>query len=372
MADMGAPSPALRADSDTFDVLVELLAELDAYKEVQGFYNRVCEGLCRLTSMERAVLFLYDSTLRSVSAVGSLGLDWALLEGVEGTLEEAPLAQRALVRDQVSVASEPLDKAIPTRYAQYLGLTTLTCTPVSAGGRWLGVIFADRGGGEFELTAAERQTMWTLGKLAALAGSVQQATIQGEAARRLSDRMALTREIHERVVQRLFGLVLVLGSDAELTRKEKALCHDEIQEVLRELRSSLGGSSGPQPPRSTHTVREILDRAATNREEVTVTWGPEVEVPAELEPLAQSVLLEALRNAEKHAEPGSVEVTVDASDEAFVLEVINDGVRTANRSTGLGLRLATMEALEHSGIVEFGPLEPDRWHVRLVVPPPAA
>ena len=53
---MGVPSPALSADTDTFDVLVELLAEIDAYKEVRGFYDRVCEGLCRLTSMERGDL----------------------------------------------------------------------------------------------------------------------------------------------------------------------------------------------------------------------------------------------------------------------------------------------------------------------------
>ena len=44
------------------------------------------------------------------------------------------------------------------------GSTTLTCTPVSAGGRWLGVIFADRGGGHFTLTEPERHTMWTLGQ----------------------------------------------------------------------------------------------------------------------------------------------------------------------------------------------------------------
>jgi len=370
MDGMGLPSPALRADTDTVDVLVELLAEIDAYKEVRGFYDRVCEGLCRLTSMERAVLFLYDATLRSVTAVGSRGMDSVLLEGVQGTLEEAPVAQRALVRDRVAEASPPLDKAIPTRYAQYLGETTLTCTPVSAGGRWLGVIFADRGGGEFELTPGERQAMWTLGKLAALAASVQQATVQGEAARRLSDRMSLTREIHERVIQRLFGLLLVLGSEQELTLKDKSLCHDEIREVLRELRSSLGGSPAPQPPRSTSTVREILDRMMANREGMSVSWAPGAEVPAELEPLAQSVLLEAMRNAEKHADPSSIAVSVGAVDETFVLEIVNDGVRSANRSTGLGLRLATLEALEYSGIVEFGPLAPDRWHVRLVVPPP--
>jgi signal transduction histidine kinase len=80
------------------------------------------------------------------------------------------------------------------------------------------------------------------------------------------------------------------------------------------------------------------------------------------------VLLEALRNADKHAKRGSVTITVDSRDGTFVLEVTNDGVGLPGMGTGLGLRMASLEALEHSGIVEFGPVPPDRWHVRLLVP----
>src|SRR5919204_702270 len=251
-----SPTPA----SDTVDVLVELLAEIDTATDVDEFYNRVWEGVCRLTSMERVGLFLYDRTLRSVRAVGSHGVDSTLLEGVEGTLDETPIAQRALSSDQVVEASEGLEREVPPRFARFAGITTLTCTPVSAGGRWFGVIFADRGGGRFELTPGERRRMWTLGKLAALAASVEQATIQREAARRLTERMTLIREIHERVIQRLFGLLLALGSDEALTDEGRAVCHDELREVLRELRSSLGGSLGPRAGRASATLRQITDR----------------------------------------------------------------------------------------------------------------
>jgi len=354
--------------TDTVDVLVELLAEIDTATEVDEFYDRVCEGVCRLTSMERVGLFLYDRTLRSVRAVGSHGLDSALLEGVEGTLEETPIAQRALSSDEVVEASEGLELEVPTRYARFAGITTLTCIPVSAGGRWFGVIFADRGGGRFELTEGERQRMWTLGKLAALAASVEQATIQREAARRLSERMALIREIHERVIQRLFGVLLAMGSQEGLSDEGRALCHDELREVLRELRSSLGGSLAPRDERASATLRQIADRIAAQRRNVTVRWDPRVEVPEGIEPLAQTVMLEALRNADKHADAEHVTIALDSSDGTFLLEVMNDGVRDAAPGTGLGLRLATVEALEHNGIVEFGPVSPDRWHVRLLVP----
>jgi signal transduction histidine kinase len=115
-------------------------------------------------------------------------------------------------------------------------------------------------------------------------------------------------------------------------------------------------------------TRQVLDRIATIRDGLAVSWTEDTEVPAEVESVAQAVLLEAIRNAEKHADATEIEVSVGVDDDAFVLEVVNDGVRSASQGTGLGLRLATIEALQHNGIVEFGPLAEDRWHVRLVVP----
>lgn len=364
--DIETLSPAPSAE--TVDVLVELLAEIDAAADTDDFYDRVCEGLCGLTSMERAGLFLYDRTLRTVRAVGSAGVDPDLLEGVEGTLEETPIAQRALASDSVVEASEALEREVPARYARFAGITTLTCTPVSASGRWFGVIFADRGGGRFELTESERGTMWTLGKLAALAASVERATNQREAARRLSERISLIQQIHERVIQRLFGLLLALGSEEGLSAEQRAMCHDEVREVLHELRTALGGSMAPPANHGSATVRQIVDRVAAYQEGLTVKWEEGVEVPADIEPLAQSVLLEALRNADKHAEPGTITICIERNDDTFVLEVVNDGVGPSGMGAGLGLRMASLEALEHSGIVEFGPLPPDRWHVRLLVP----
>src|SRR5215208_4502319 len=170
----------LSPPTQALDVFVELLSELDADPESGGwaFYDRLCDAVCRLTSMERAGIFLYDDTRKLVSAVGSHGIEPALLEQIHGTLEETPVAQKALAEDKVVEVSEGLEHEVPERYSRFAGVTTLTCTPVSAGGRWLGVIFADRGGGNFELTDEERHTMWTLGKTAALAATAQMATTQ--------------------------------------------------------------------------------------------------------------------------------------------------------------------------------------------------
>jgi len=346
-----------------------LLGEVDAATESGEFYDDVCEALCRLTSLKRAALLLYDPAYRAVVPVGSTGVDPALVAQIEGTLDETPMAQRALANDRVVEVSDDLASHVPARYARFAGITTITCTPIAAAGRWLGVLFADRGGGRFELTDDEKRTMLTLGRLAALAASVERATEQRERAKQLSERVSLTREIHEQVIQRLFGLLLVVGSDQPLEPGDRVRIDEELRAVLAELRGALDRSLEPSRRETRTTLRHLLDRLG-QRPEVKVSWADGVEIPDELEPILQSVLAEALRNVDKHAQPTRVEVSVGAEPEAYILEVMNDGAVDHDADSGLGLRLMSLEAIQHRGIVEFGPVPPDGWRVRLVVPGP--
>jgi GAF domain-containing protein len=248
------------AHPSTVEVLAGLIAELDSGTEAGEFHDHVCEALCRLTSMERAGVFLYDSASRAVRPVGSHGVDKSLMDQIEGTLDETPIAQRALAEDTVVAASENLERELPARYAQFAGITTVTCTPVAAGGRWFGVIFADQGGGQFEPSETDQQTMLTLGRLAALAASVERATRQEEHSRQLGERVGLVRDIHERVMQRLFGLTLVLGSGELLGAEDLRACHDELQVALRDLRSALGRPISEQERRPRTTLGELVQR----------------------------------------------------------------------------------------------------------------
>jgi len=363
---------AVPARTDAPDVIVELLAELDRQPAGMGgpeFYDRLCVALCSVANMKRAGLLLYDEVRKLVVPVGSHGLEVTLLRDIYGTLEETPIAQVALAEDRVVEVTEDLAPWIPERYAHFPGIVTLTCTPVSAGGRWLGVIFADRGGGRFELTDEERHSMWTLGKTAALAASVRIATSQQGRARLLQARIDLAREIHERVVQRLFGVSLVLGSEHGFSEEARKRCADEMQAALKELRDALARPLAPPTLDTGATLRDELTRLGRHYKNLPLEleWEDGVEVPEDIEALAQSVLAEALRNADKHARPTRVRVRVGSVDGAFLLEVRNDGALSGTRGTGMGLRLAAVEALGRGALVEFG-REGDEWRVRLVVP----
>jgi signal transduction histidine kinase len=362
---------SLSQRTDALDVIVELLGALDGtLQSGREFYDRLCEACCRLGSMERAGLLLYDDARQLVVVVGGHGVDPELARELYGTLEETPIAQVALSEDRVVEVTEDLARWVPERYARIGGVETLCCVPVSAAGRWLGVIFADRGGTRFELTDVERHDLWTLGKTAALAASVRIATSQQGRARLLQARIDLARELHERVVQRLFGVSLVLGSEHALSEEARRRCADEMHAALADLREALSRPLAPPTLDTGATLREELARLGRHYKDLPLEldWEPGVEVPDDVESLAQSVLAEALRNAHKHARPSSVRVRVGRLNGAFVLEVRNDGARPGTRrGAGMGLRLAAVEALQRGALVEFGP-EGEDWRLRLVVP----
>jgi signal transduction histidine kinase len=363
--------PSLFAGVEPLEVFVELLADLDTDTTSTEFYDRICEAICRLTTMRRAAIFMADAGRRRVRVVGSHGTSFSQLATLEPspTLISTPIAQRALLEDEVVVVSEGIEDQLPSEYADLFGITTLVCTPLSAAGRAYGVICADRGGGRFELTDGERHLLWTLGKTAALVATARNATRQEERTRRLGERLELAREIHERVMQRLFGVSLALSADKALDRDERDRCLSEMQEALSDLRSAL---ERPLAPVSTDTgttlTAEVARLVQTPGPSVQVTWPDDVAVPAGVEPLAQSVLAEALRNIAKHASPSLVEVAVAGDEDTFSLEVRNDGVAPGARGAGMGLRLAAFEALQHGGVVDFGAPEEGAWRVRLVVP----
>jgi signal transduction histidine kinase len=365
-----ATTPAAAPRAGTVEVLVGLLAELDAATESGVFYDRVCRAVCSLTTMRRAALLLHDDTYRSVIPMGSHGADPDLVKRIEGTLDETPIARQALEQDRVIQVSGGLSGQVPARYAELADTATITCTPISAARRWLGVIFADRDGEDFELDEGERETMLTLGRLAALTASVERSTEHRESERRLSERVELTRELHENAIQRLFGVALALGSERGLSASERRRCQEELRSVVGDLRHALTRPVATPARAPQASLALVLERLIERRPDLKLEWEDGVEVPPDLEAVAQSVLAEALRNADRHSTPSQVEIRVASDGDTFSLAVENDGAGDGKETKGggLGLRLAALEALRYEGLVEFGAAPGGRWRVRLVVP----
>jgi signal transduction histidine kinase len=356
-----SPIPALH-------VFVSLLGEVEqATIDAPGaFYNRLAEAVCRLGSMPRAVAFVYDDVARRVRVVGSHQVDIELFDGHILAIESAPIAGRALDLDAV-VEGRADELAAP--YDTLLGIEHLVVVPLAAGGRGFGVIIAE--GSARRLLDEEREVLRSLGKVCALALSARLATRQQVDARHLADRIDLARDIHERVVQRVFGVVMALQSGALLDEADQRRAAAELGAALDDLREAMARPLAATPRLVTSSLRHEIDRLAANSPEVDVRWQDGVDVPPIFEPVTQSVLGEAIRNARRHAAPERIEVVLRGDADTVELEITNDGVGAAQRGgAGMGLRIAAFEALQHGASLTFGPDGAEHWHVRLVLPRP--
>jgi signal transduction histidine kinase len=335
-------------------LLVSMLGEDEIASPDAAFHDRLAEAVCRLGSMRRAAVFLTDDVRRRLTAVGAHGVDVDRLRATSSRTTD--LARRALDSDAI----------VETAH--------LVCIPMSAGGHRHGVVLAERGDDDAPLSDPEREGLWTLGKVCGLAASARAATRQQERARHLGDRLDLARDVHERVVQRLFGVTLALGAPGDLTAPQRERCADELQAATEELRTAIQRPMTRASREIEATLREELVRLADEHADanLTVCWAPDAEIPAALEALAQTVVCEAVRNARKHARPTVIAISVERDGDAIAIAIVNDGVGPgAPAGAGVGLRLAAFEALEFGAAVDFGRTPPDRWHVRLMLPIPA-
>jgi signal transduction histidine kinase len=365
----GLRTPRARDTIPAVELLVEVLADPSADTDQRQFYSNLAEAVCRLADMRRAIVFRYDDATRRVHAAGAHGVDLAAFAGKHISVEAAPLAATALAEDRVIEVRPPEEHNVSPEFAELVGGRPLIYVPIAAAGRWPGVILVEPNVDSTPLSDARRDLLWTLGKVLALAATARIATFYGERARQLEDRIDLARDIHDRVMQRLFGVSLALT--APLSDEARARCGEEIQTALSDLRSALQRPLGRLSRETGTTLADELDRLEIEQADLGLRLEGDVpEVPEGLEPLAQSVLTEAVRNVRKHAVAQETVVRVTRDENVFMVEVTNDGATGKPRHgpPGMGLRLAALEAVHLGGFVEFGPRPDARWQVRLAVP----
>jgi len=184
-------------------------------------------------------------------------------------------------------------------------------------------------------------------------------------------RRALVREIHDTVIQDLFGIALALDDPAPGTAGELAERGASIRAVQQQLRSILDrathdewmtDSASPTLPK----LEALLREQARN-----VPLALELEalagVPAHVAGIAARCVSEGLRNALKHADPTSVSIIASLESNVIRVSVSNDGVRRADARPGIGLRLLELDALSLGGSVSAIEQE-GTWELMLSMP----
>jgi signal transduction histidine kinase len=168
----------------------------------------------------------------------------------------------------------------------------------------------------------------------------------------LDDRERIGRDLHDKVVQRLFAVGMALQGaarmpDLDLVRARIDKVMDDLDATINEIRSTifeLGDNALPGGLRQ--AVVGLADELAPTvgvRPELTFEGAIDNAIPQQTADHLLSVLREMLSNVGKHARATRVLVLLTVRD-VVVLEVVDNGVGFAPRAHGGGLGLTNLRA----------------------------
>ncbi|CDK01773.1 Hypoxia sensor histidine kinase response regulator DosT [Microbacterium sp. C448] len=275
------------------------------------------------------------STVYGISAAELQGHAYA----VEGTLTGRALR----TREALSVQNEPADTIFDGQPA--LGPTV--AIPLYAADEALGVLMVSRRPDGRAFTAADLEMAFAFATQASIALEVVRAREDRKRAETTRDRARIARDLHDHVIQRLFGTGLALQAvSATVDRVASEAIESQIDVIdaaIKDIRTAIF-ALGSGERRGTKRLRDrVLDVVA----EVSDSWMTPVRVAFEgpldnviedgLDDDLVAVLRELLTNVAKHAEAERVGVVIQLADDRVELTVSDDGVGIPHGVTRSGL-----------------------------------
>jgi PAS domain S-box-containing protein len=182
------------------------------------------------------------------------------------------------------------------------------------------------------------------------------ATVRSERDRLLisADRERIARDLHDLVIQRLFGAGLRLQGALSLIDNQVAVSRvastiDDLDTTIKEIREAIFALESPPGmsfrARVLDVVADVIDGLGF-KPSVSFEGAADQELPVHVQVEAAAVLREALSNSARHAHASAVDVRVSVDDEVAIVVTDNGvGVGEPARLSGLANAKARAELL---------------------------
>jgi signal transduction histidine kinase len=318
--------------------LLDAMLSVGSDLSLPAVLRRIIESACGLVDAQ-------------YGALGVIGDDGHLSElvtvGVDETTHDAigHLPEGHGILGQLIADPRPLRLRDLTAHPQSYGFPTNHPTmrsflgvPVRVRGSVFGNLYLCEKQGADEFTEADEQLAVALAASAGVA--VDNARLQArlEEVAVLEDRERIARDLHDKVIQRLFAAGMALQTALPLVARDEVstrIAHaiEELDKTISEIRYTIFALERP----SYRGVRvDLFAQADAAREALGFSPDLKLEgpidtvVPEETAEHLLATLQEALSNAAKHARASKVDVLVEAGDE-LLLRVVDDGVGVPER-----------------------------------------
>jgi signal transduction histidine kinase len=344
--------------------LLDAMLSIGSDLSLPAVLQRIVESACKLVDARYGALGVMDDH-GQLTDLATSGVDESTHEAV-GRLPEFEGMLGVLLRDPRplrlrDLSEHPLAQGFPPGHPE---MTSFLGVPIR-GREAIGSLYlADKQGAEQFSEEDERLAV----TLAAASGvAIDNARLQSslEHVAVLEDRERIARELHDKVIQRLFAAGMALQTTLPFTVRPEVANRitqavEEIDETIRDIRRTIFALEA----RSRRGVRVDIFASVDAAREV-LGFTPELRLEGPIDSAVPettadhllATLYEALSNVAKHAGASKVDVAVEAGDE-LLLQVADDGAGLPDRiEPGQGLRNMERRALELGGDASVRPRE---------------
>ncbi len=223
---------------------------------------------------------------------------------------------------------------------------SIVVAPMHDGNETVGIIIMVRTSGSDRLDTSDLEAIERFASEAVVAIELARVAEARQRLELLEDRERVGRDIHDKVISRLFATGMSLQAMATLLEngeQERALgAVAEIDSAIQEIRATIYGLRS-QLDWGRGVRGEVLGLVAGQR--AALGFEPTVDLQGDLDGVASEVvtellatLREALTNTAKHARATNVAVAVSATDDLVELTVADNGVGFDVRPDGRSSR----------------------------------
>jgi GAF domain-containing protein/ligand-binding sensor domain-containing protein/two-component sensor histidine kinase len=346
-----------RQRADELEALRSTMAEISAELDLPALLQAIVERAAGLLSATGGEFGLYDEDQEEIEIVASHSLGDAYV-GTRHKVGEGAMGRVVETGQSLIIA----DYAMwPGGLAQYPDIHATLATPLTVGGRLIGVFTTVTTDPDRRFGAADLHLLDLFAQQAAIAIENARLYQQAKQLAVVEERQRLARDLHDSVTQALYGMTLY----SEAATGQLELGHvDRVAEHLRELQSTAREALTEmrlliyelRPPvlAEEGLAAALRDRLLAVEGRIGLKTDLQVEGEIHLPPGTEEELYriaqEALNNALKHAKARSITVSLRQVGASVRLEVVDDGVGfdpvTVSNKGGVGLSAMAERAAE--------------------------
>jgi signal transduction histidine kinase len=349
-------------DPERLHALIDAILLIETDADLDGLLSRIIETSCRLVGARYGALGVIDADGTTLSRFITYGLDPEQRDAIgpeprgHGLLGEI-IRQRSTLRiDELS--EHPQSSGFPMNHPpmhRFLGVPVCTGDDHIFGNLYLtdpldGEPFSEE---DEQLTEAFGRAAGLVIDQELLRSNVRELTLSEE-------RERLARDLHDTVIQRLFGVGLALQTSLhsivdDNVRERINNVLDELDTTIHEIRTTIFEID--QDRMSGQTLEERVCALSGEIEsrlgvlaDVKIASGIDRDVGPQCAQHCVQALREILSNVVRHSQATSVDIQIDTNDDLIEVIVRDNGIGfVPNVGSGRGVRNLSSRARELGG-----------------------